>query len=192
MNTDPLLRTPLAIEEYINKNFPDLSVQIDGEREIINITIPHTLELPNGAQVSISTLVIRDILSDVINEIFRCRLSPQEANRALATCSPLSKWDEARSALRDRLVRRHSEQNGSSSTCSWWSIAARHITQALAPVWRDIAHITTIGGPYPPNIQTVLVALSAIAAAGACIGNVFYAMCEFSPLSPGCDVIKGS
>lgn len=173
MNTDPLLRTPLAVEEYITQNFPALTVQIDGEREIVNISLPHTLEMPHGGQVTISTLVIRDTLSDVIKDISRFTLSLEDATRALSTCTALTGWDEARATLNER--QRLFERQRPTNTCSWWSTAAQHVTRALAAVWRDIAHISTIGGPYPPNVQTILVALNAIAAAGACIGKVFFA-----------------
>ena len=173
MDPDVFLRTPCAIDECIRREFPDATVQIDGEHEVLNIVLPQALDLPGGARVTISTAVVKQILIDVINEIAEYRLTSQEASQDVVTGTPLSGWDEARTVQSQRLQQRHCEQqHGSSPEDTLWSIGVRYITQTLAPLGRAIVHVSSIGGLYPPNAQTALVALNAITAVAACVGRM--------------------
>jgi hypothetical protein len=101
MEPDVLLCSPVAIEECINCEFPNVAVQIDSQREVVSIVFPQYFNLPNGAQITISTEVSQKILVDSIRAIAEKKFSPHEATQALLTCTALSGWDEARSILSD-------------------------------------------------------------------------------------------
>jgi len=116
MEPDILLRTPFAIDECVRREFPDATVQIDGERKALNIVLSQALDLPNGRQVAVSTIISRRILIDVIYEIAQYRLSSDEASQSLITCTPLSGWDEAECMQSNRFRRREFEQKHGSCT----------------------------------------------------------------------------
>ena len=116
MGPDALLLTPHVIDECVRREFPDATVQIDGEHEVLNIVLPQTLGLPDGAHVTISTAVVKQILIDVINEIAEYRLTPQGASQDVVTGTPLSGWDEAISMQGERVRRRQFESQRGSCT----------------------------------------------------------------------------
>jgi len=176
MEPDVLLRTPLAIEECINHEFPDAVVQIDVEGKVLNIAFPQILHLPSGAKVTISTVVSKTWLIEFIEAITQNRFSPEDASQSLETCTTLSGWDEVASAQSKGLQRRQiKQQHGSDTAGSWWSSAVQYITQAATTVGKAVVHVSSIGGEYPPNAQTVVVALNAITAVVACLGRALLA-----------------
>lgn len=162
MEANVVFRTPLEIEGYLNREYPILNVQIDGEQEVIKIDFPESWELPNGRQIVLSSLVPRAALVEVIAAVYLRDLLPDEASEALKSLTPLSGWDEARRSIQRRSI----------NETPWWSAAAHFIAQTATSVGTAIVEFSSAGGMYPPTSQTVLVALQAITAVGACIGQV--------------------
>jgi hypothetical protein len=163
METSILLKTPLAIEEYINQEFPDFSVQVDPDRQEIHVLIPDSLGLPAGKEVIISTVVFKRSLTEAIISVAEDAFSPRDATEALRTATPLSRWEETRIILQRRAEPEH----------PWWSPIASWISQGARAIGKAVAPIASIGGSSPPNAQTIVVALQVITAVGACIAKTF-------------------
>ena len=161
MEADVLFRTPLEIEGYLNRHYPVLNVQIDGEQEVVKITFPESSDFPNAQQIVLSSMVSRAALVEAIVAVYLRDFLPNEASEALSGATPLSGWDEARRSVQRRSI----------NETHWWSAAARFIAQTAASIGTAIVDFSSAGGSYPPTPQTFLVALQAIAAVGACIGQ---------------------
>ena len=164
MTTSNVLCTPLEIEEYIKQDLSSLaSVQIDPDRKEVRVLMLDCLGVPDGRQVTISTLVFKRNLARAIEAIAQETFSPQAATEALTTATPLSGWEETRITLQRRAE--HEQP--------WWSTIASWLADGTSAIGRVVAPIAVAGGPRPPNVQTVIVALQAITAVGACIAKTF-------------------
>ena len=87
---DVMLFTTHEIGDCVRDAFPNASVHEDGERKVINVSLPPTLLLPQGAGVTITTAVSKMRLINIIEELAQNKFSPAEASQALLTYAPLS------------------------------------------------------------------------------------------------------
>lgn len=104
-----MLRTPLAIEECINQEFPDACVDVHEKERCLSVVLPKKLDLPNGGEVRISTAVSRQDLVESIKAVAQRRLFPPEASEGLASGSALEGWEEMRSIHAHREHRKQFE-----------------------------------------------------------------------------------